>query len=147
MQRARRDVSPSLRLPGRGATLITTDRRTLAEELWSCGEDSVYRSALQMSDEETVRLWRHAGRLLVDGKARSSGEAAALAAVALIEGKQRPLVRKRRRTQAGRIHFEQTPEERYAEISRDGGKRELPKVTVNQPGDIREHWPSRLLCA
>jgi hypothetical protein len=52
------------------------------------------------------------------GKARSSGEASALAAVVLIEGKQRPLARKRRRPQAMRQRFEQTPDERYAEISR-----------------------------
>jgi hypothetical protein len=36
----------------------------------------------------------------------------------VIEGKQRPLARKRRRPQANRLRFEQTPEERYDEISR-----------------------------
>jgi hypothetical protein len=51
-------------------------------------------------------------------KALSSGEAAALAAIAVIEGKERPLARKRRRPQANRLRFEETPEERYAEISR-----------------------------
>jgi hypothetical protein len=51
-------------------------------------------------------------------RARSGGEASALAAVAVIEGKQRPVARKRRRPQARRPRFEQTPEERYAEISR-----------------------------
>jgi hypothetical protein len=65
-----------------------------------------------------VRLWLLAGRLLLKGKARSSAEASALAAVEVIEGKQRPLARKRRRSQGRRPRFEQTPEERYAEISR-----------------------------
>ena len=51
-------------------------------------------------------------------RARSSGEATALAAVVVIEGNQRPLARKRRRPQPNRLRFEQTPEERYAEISR-----------------------------
>jgi hypothetical protein len=101
-----------------GVTLIETDRWTLAEELWSFGEDSLYPAALQLSDEDMVRLWLLAGRLLLKGKARSSGEASALAAVAVIEGKQRPLARKRRRPQARRPRLEQTPEERYAEISR-----------------------------
>jgi hypothetical protein len=74
--------------------------------------------ALRLSDEDMVRLWLLAGKLLLKERARSSGEAAALAAVALIEGKRRPLARKRRRPQANRLRFEQTPEQRYAEIPR-----------------------------
>jgi hypothetical protein len=101
-----------------GVTLVETDRWTVAEELWSYGEDSMYPVALRLSDEEMVRLWRLAGKLLLKERARSSGEAAALAAVAVIEGSERPLARKRRRPQAGRLRFEQTPEERYAEITR-----------------------------
>ena len=101
-----------------GVTLVQTDRWTIAEELWSFGEDSLYPVALRLSDEDMVRLWLRAGRLLVKERARSSGEAAAIAAVALIEGKERPLARKRRRPQANRLRFEHTPEERYAEISR-----------------------------
>jgi hypothetical protein len=101
-----------------GATLIETDRWTLAEELWSSGEDSLYPLALRLSDENMVRLWLLAGGLLVKERARSSGEATALAAVVVIEGNQRPLARRRRRPQANRLRFEQTPEERYAEISR-----------------------------
>jgi hypothetical protein len=101
-----------------GVTLVETDRWTIAEELWSFGEDSLYPVALRLSDEDMVRLWLRAGRLLVTERARSSGEAAAIAAVAVIEGKERPLARKRRRPQANRLRFEQTPEERYAEISR-----------------------------
>ena len=101
-----------------GATLIETDRWTLAEELSSFGEDSLSPAALQLSDEDMVRLWLLAGDLLLKERARSSGEATALAAVEVIEGNQRPLARKRRRPQANRLRFEQTPEERYAEISR-----------------------------
>jgi hypothetical protein len=101
-----------------GVTLIETDRWTLAEELWSFGEDSLYPVALQLSDEDMVRLWLLAGGLLLKERARSSGEATALAAVAVIEDNQRPLARKRRRPQPNRVRFEQTPEDRYAEISR-----------------------------
>jgi len=101
-----------------GVTLVETDRWTLAEELWSFGEDSLYPVALKLSDEEMVRLWLLAGELLLKDRAGSSGEATALAAVAIIEGKQRPLARKRRRPQANRLRFEQTPEQRYAEVSR-----------------------------
>jgi hypothetical protein len=101
-----------------GVTLIETDRWTLAEELWSFGEDSLYPAAFQLSDEDMVRLWLVAGGLLLKERARSSGEATALAAVTVIEGNHRPLARKRRRPQANRLRFEQTPEERYAEISR-----------------------------
>ena len=101
-----------------GVTLIETDRWTLAEELWSFGEDALYPVALQLSAEDMVRLWLLAGGYLLKERARSSGEATALAAVAVIEGDQRPLSRKRRRPQANLLRFEQTPEERYAEISR-----------------------------
>ena len=116
----RRTVGALLLALGRdpGVTLIETDRWTLAEELWSFGEDSLYLVALRLSDEDMVRLWLLAGGLLVKERARSSGEATALAAVVVIEGNQRPLARKRRRPQADRLRFEQTPEERYAEISR-----------------------------
>lgn len=65
-----------------------------------------------------LSLWLLAGRLLLKGEARSSGEASALAAVEVIEVKQRPLARKRRRPLANRLRFEETPEERYAEICR-----------------------------
>jgi hypothetical protein len=99
-------------------TLVETDRWTVAEELWSFGEDEIYPVALQLSDNDMVRLWRLAGSLLMEERARSSGEATALAAVSVIEGKARPLARKRRRPQANRLRFEQTPEARYAEISR-----------------------------
>jgi hypothetical protein len=118
MRRSLSDLLASFRLRDPGVTLIATDKWTLAEELWSFGEDSLCTAALQLSDEDMVRLWRLAGRLLLNDKARSSGEAAALAAVAVIEGKQRALARKRRRPRARRLRFEQTPEERYAEISR-----------------------------
>jgi hypothetical protein len=101
-----------------GVTLVETDRWTLAEELWSYGEDSLYPAALKLSDEDMVRLWLLAGELLLKERARSSSEATALAAVAVIEGNQRPLTPKRRRPLANRLRFEQTPEERYAEISR-----------------------------
>ena len=40
-----------------GVTLIETDRWTLAEELWSFGEVSLLSVALQLSDEDMVRLW------------------------------------------------------------------------------------------
>ena len=100
-----------------GVTLVETDRWTLAEELWSFGEDSLYPVALRLSDEDMVRLWLLAGGLLLKEQARSGGEATALAAVAVIEGDQRPLARRRRRPQANRLRFGQTPEERYAEIS------------------------------
>jgi hypothetical protein len=50
-----------------------------------------------------------------------------MAAVAVIEGKERPLARKRRRPQAKRLRFEQTPEERYADISRIEESRSFPE--------------------
>jgi hypothetical protein len=98
-------------------TLVSVDKWTLAEELWSFGEDSLSQAALEISDQDMVSLWVRAGKALLKGEARSSGEAVSLAAVAVIEGRQRPLARTRRRPRARRLRFEQTSEERYAEMS------------------------------
>ena len=108
-------------------TLVCVDRWTLAEELWSFGEDSLSHAALEISDEDMVALWVRAGKALLKGDARSSGEAASLAAVAVIEGHRRPLARKRRRPRAGRLRFEQTSEERYAEIDRIEESKSFPE--------------------
>ena len=112
-----------------GVTLLTVDRWTLAEELWSFGEDALYLAPLQMSDEEMVRLWGLAGELYMSGDVRSAGEAGALAAVAIIEGEQRPLARRRRRPQAKRPRFEQTSEERLADIDR-----------IEESGSFPDSW-------
>jgi hypothetical protein len=127
--RVRRVLGAVLLAMGRdpGVTLVCVDRWTLAEELWSFGEDSLSQAALELSDEEMVSLWLRAGKALLKGHARSSGEAAALAAVAVIEGQQRPLFRKRRRPRAGRLRFEQTPEERYADIDRIEESKSFPE--------------------
>jgi hypothetical protein len=109
-------------------TLVQIDKWTLAEELWSFGEDSLYREPLRMEDDETVRVWVLAGRLFLYGTARSSGEAAALAAVEVLEGRRRSLARKRRRRQADRPEFHRTPEERYAEIDRIEESESFPRM-------------------
>jgi hypothetical protein len=128
-KRVRRVVGAVLLALGRdpGVTLVSVDRWTLAEELWSFGEDSLSQAALEISDEDMVGLWVRAGRALLKGDARSSGEAASLAAVAVIEGHQRPLARKRRRPRAGRLRFEQTSAERYAEIERIEESKSFPE--------------------
>ena len=111
-----------------GVTLVQVDRWTMAEELWSYGEDSLYLAPLQMSDEEMVRVWFTAGSHSLKDEAPSPGEAAALAAVEVIEGKRRPLARKRRRRQADRPRFDQTPEERYDEIRRIEESEHFPET-------------------
>jgi len=111
-----------------GVTLLEIDRWTLAEELWSFGEDSLYREPLRMDAEQMIRVWVLAGRLSLHGTARSSGEAAALAAVEVIEGRRRPLARTRRRRQADRPEFHRTPEERYADIGRIEESESFPQM-------------------
>jgi hypothetical protein len=56
MSGVRRVLGALLLAVGRdpGVTLVETDRWTLAEELWSFGEDSLYPVALQLSDEDMV---------------------------------------------------------------------------------------------
>jgi hypothetical protein len=101
-----------------GVTLVTVDRWTLAEELWSFGEDELYLAALDPSDEEMVRVWRLAGRLYLKGDARSAGEAAALAAVTILGGRKRPLARQRRRPKRSRPEFGRTLAERLEDVHR-----------------------------
>ncbi|HEX2434275.1 MAG TPA: hypothetical protein VHI55_10060 [Gaiellaceae bacterium] len=108
-------------------TLVEIDRWTLAEELWSFGEDALYVMPLQMSDEDMIRVWVLAGKLSLRNEARSTGETAALAAVLVLEGKRRPLARRRRRPQADRPRFDQTPEERYADINRIEDRESFPE--------------------
>jgi hypothetical protein len=116
--RAVRNALALLRARVAGVTLVSVDRWTLAEELWSSGEDELHLAALDLSDEDMVRVWRLAGRLYMDDVARSAGQAAALAAVSVLEGRRRPLARKRRRPGRDRLHFPQTIEERVDEVHR-----------------------------
>jgi hypothetical protein len=121
MRRALHNMLDALRRVGRvgpGVFIVTVDRWTLAEELWSFGEDSLYLAPLQMSDEELVRVWVVAAELYWNGEARSAGEAAALAVLVVVEGQRRPLARKRRRPQAQCPRFEQTLAERLADVHR-----------------------------
>jgi hypothetical protein len=108
-------------------TLLSVDRWTLAEELWSFGEDELYLAALDLSDAEMIQVWKRAGRLYMNDDARSGGEAAALAAVAVLEGRGRPLARKRRRPQRARPRFEQTLEERLDDVHRIEDSESFPE--------------------
>jgi len=127
-----------------GVTLVSVDRWTLAEELWSFGEDELYLAPLQMSDEDMVSVWVRAGKLYLKDQARSAGEAGALAAVAFLEGRPRPLARKRRRARAKCLRFDKTPEQRYDEIRRIGtagasrkrGVELAPAVTLPDPDPV-----------
>ena len=109
-------------------TLVTIDRWTLAEELWSFGEDALYLRPLQMSDAEMIRVWVLAGRIYMRGTARSSGEAAALAAVATLEHRRRPLARTRRRPQVQRPRFRTSREERQRDVLRIEESENFPAV-------------------
>ena len=118
MRRALRNALALLRARTAGVTLVTVDRWTLAEELWSFGEDELHLAALDLSDDHMIRVWRLAGLLYMNSKARSAGEAAAQATVSILEGRERPLTRKRRRPQRDRPHFEQTLDERLDDVHR-----------------------------
>jgi len=128
MLQALRSLIAAVRERDPGVTLVQIDRWTLAEELWSFGEDSLYREALRLDDEQMIRVWLLAGRLSLHGKARSSGEAASLAAVEVMEGRRRQLTRTRRRRQADRPDFHRTPEQRYAEINRIEESESFPEM-------------------
>jgi len=99
-----------------GSVNVTIDRWTLAEELWSFGEDDLFRAPLAMSDDDLIRVWDLTSRIYMSGEGRSGGESAALATVAIIEGRRRPLARTRRRPQGQRPRFDVTQDDRYADV-------------------------------
>ena len=85
--------------------LAFLDRRGLAEDLWSYGEDELAFRALELTELELARVGVIAGRLLrSDEQATSSGNsmliarACALAVVEVLEGAPRDLSNRRRRT-------------------------------------------------
>jgi hypothetical protein len=122
-------------------TLVQIDKWTLAEELWSFGEDSLCREPLRMDDEEMIRVWVLAGRLSLHEKARSSGEAAALAAIEVIEGRRRRLAYATPTTSRP----SQLPPNARRAVCGDQpgrGERELPADVAMTPlGDDPERWP------
>jgi hypothetical protein len=73
-------------------------------------------------------VWELAGKLYMKDEARSAGEAGALAAVAVVEGKKRPLARTRRRAQAQRPQFQKTIEERLEDVGRIEESESFPEV-------------------
>jgi hypothetical protein len=106
--------------------IATIDRWTLAEELWSYGEDELHRLPLEMSDEDMIRLWRRAGEACLRDDVRSGSEAAAVAFVTMIEGEPRPLARRRRRPQSQRPAFGETSEQRLADVHRIEREHDFP---------------------
>jgi len=103
--------------PGFGV-YVTIDRWSLAEELWLYGEDELAPRALDLGDDEMRRLYKLAGSILMRDEARSGAEAAALAAVELLEARSRPLARKRRRPRSKLQRYPQTLEERIDDVHR-----------------------------
>jgi len=79
-----------------GPALLGSNRSGLASELRSFGEDAVALAVEAASDQTIWAISKRGGQLMF-----SSGEniprSLCLAAVELIEGKARPLARKRRR--------------------------------------------------
>jgi hypothetical protein len=78
------------------------ERRAIAHELWRYGEDDMARHAINLTDHELDRMGEIAGKHSATSDVPSGAEmlwskAIALAAVEVVEGKARPLARKRRR--------------------------------------------------
>jgi hypothetical protein len=97
---------------------VVIDRWTLAEELWAFGEDAYVDRTIALTDEELVEVWILAGEVYLAGAARSGGEAAAIAVVEKLDGRRRPLARRRRRPRADLPDFGKTQEERWADTHR-----------------------------
>jgi hypothetical protein len=99
---------------------VVTDRWTLAEELWAFGEDDLYQRVLALSDRQMVKVFQRAARLYWDGDARSAAVALAMAAVTVLEGRPRPLARRRRRPKRDAPVFDVSLDDRLDDVSRLG---------------------------
>jgi hypothetical protein len=121
---------------------------TVAEEVWLFGEDALYEQALTISDDEMLRLWKLAGRLLWHELAGTNGEAAARAAITILEGADRPLARRRRRPRRGApelrpgvvvqrpraLAFALTSDERFAEVQ------QIQDTASSRDCETRRSW-------
>jgi len=100
-----------------GQLYLLMDRWTLAEQLWAFGEDDLYEAALTLSDSQMLDVFRRAARIFSSGDARTGAVALGMAAVALLEGAQRPLNRRRRRPKRDALVFPASREERLDQLS------------------------------
>jgi hypothetical protein len=101
-----------------GPDSLVTDRWTLAEQLWAFGEDDLSERVLTVPDRQLIDVFKHAARLFSDGDARTGAVALAMAVVAALEGRQRPLARRRRRPKRDAPVFAASLEDRLDEMSR-----------------------------
>jgi hypothetical protein len=79
------------------------ERCAIADDLWRYGEDDLARRAINLVDHELDRTAEIAGKHAAtsdvpSGAGMQLSKAIALAAVEVLEGKPRPLARKRRRS-------------------------------------------------
>ena len=100
-----------------GQLYLLMDRWTLAEQLWAFGEDDLYEAALTLSDSQMLDVFRRAACIFSSGDARTGAVALGMAAVALLEGAQRPLNRRRRRPKRDALVFPASREERLDQLS------------------------------
>lgn len=116
------DFSAAATTVGKGVSeYVVIDRWTLSEELWLFGEDALHPRPLEMSDPEMAELYRLAGHIhVIEGRARSGSEAAALALVQIADGRPRPLARRRRRPRSQLPAHDAPRADRLDEIFRIG---------------------------
>jgi hypothetical protein len=77
------------------AAVVGSNRKVLAQELRSYGEDAVALAVEVASDEEVWAICKRSGKLMLTSD--NIPRALCLAAVEIIEGRSRPLARRVRR--------------------------------------------------
>jgi hypothetical protein len=90
------------------------------EQLWAFGEDAVSERVLTLPDREMLKVFKLAARLFADGDARTGAVALVMAAVAVLEGRQRPPSRRRRRPKRDAPVFDVSLDDRLRDLSRLG---------------------------
>ncbi|MDF2446662.1 MAG: hypothetical protein K0S46_1898 [Moraxellaceae bacterium] len=86
------EAAPKSRIPRVAAT-----REAICEELRLFGEEAVADAIKVVPRHTLTSIFDLAGELHAKGSASSAGHSLCLAAVTIVEGKARPLARKRRR--------------------------------------------------
>jgi len=88
-------LGPGVSVPGSGRMLVTATRQQLVTALQTFGEDAVAGQVTSLSDARMRKLYQRAGEIFADQS--NYVRALCLAAVEVIEGLSRPLVRTRRK--------------------------------------------------
>ncbi len=83
--------------PGAGTPRVVATRQSICDELRAFEEETAAQEVARIPASALSFIFDLAGEIEISGRSRSPGESLCIAAITVIEGRPRPLVRQRRR--------------------------------------------------